>query len=174
VPVVRPRPVAALLVAYATGGLALAAGGLVGGGLLSGCFIDEATAPRPPVPGGAVVAQLNGGAMKTATALAHFKATPPVIDGASNDVTISITVGDDAGGGDASALLATAGGHTTLNLSPTSRSHLEVHASGAGCVATSGVVHLDADAHLAIEGDFAGQGSGCTIAGTLMAIPVDR
>jgi hypothetical protein len=149
--------------------------------LCAGCFYQDVTAPRPTAPGGLVSAQLDGGTKRGTLALAHWKMDPLLIDGASTELTFSVTAGDDASGQDPKALLGVAGGKSDLLLSPTSRNHLEIHAGGSGCVATSGVVHLRADATLKIEGEFDGQGGGpgdlgtsCAIAGSLAGVPVDR
>src|SRR5262249_2465032 len=99
-----------------------------------GCLWDEIAAPKPPTPAGTVTIQLNGGTPKSPAALAHLKDSPMVLDGASPDVTVSITIVDDAGGADPKATLGQAGGAIALQLTATSRNRLEVHSGGGGCV----------------------------------------
>jgi hypothetical protein len=148
--------------------------------LLSSCWYQEATAPRPPDPGGTVTVQMDGGPERHTIALAHLKADPPVLDGASAEATVSITIGDDAAGADPKSALANTGGAVELRLTPTSRNHLEVHLSGTGCVAQGGLVRLRVDEMMLVAGDFQATGTvfggsaACAIAGTLAAVPADR
>jgi hypothetical protein len=148
-------------------------------GPVAGCWYEEATAPRPPDPGGTISVLLEGHDARTTGALAHLKADPPVLDGASPALTVSLTLGDAVGGVDIKTVLSSAGGAVDLPFSVTGRNHFEVHLDGGACVATSGAAHLVTDAMNLIGGTLNATGttetgSPCGLSGQLSGVPADR
>src|SRR6184192_1881761 len=107
--------------------------------LWCGCwsnFVDDPTVS----PGGKVQASLASGAVHTTAAVAHGKSEPMVVDGASAELTFSLTAADTVGG---TALndLKSAGDTTQLRIYSGSRNKLEIHLDGGGCVAITGTVN---------------------------------
>jgi hypothetical protein len=157
----------------------LAALTLLVSGSSGGCWYEEATAPRPPDPGGAVNIQLEGHAARSTVALAHLKIDPPVLDGASPVLTVSLTLGDAVGGVDVKSALASPGGALDLQLSAAGRNHFEVHLDGSGCVATAGTAHLSTDAMNLVGGTLTATGmtetgATCALTGQISGVPADR
>jgi hypothetical protein len=147
--------------------------------LLAGCDLSSFEDPPTVSPGGKVQAQLGGGAVHTTAAVAHGKSEPMVVDGASSELTFSLTAGDSTGG-TALTSLQKAGDNTQLQISPGSRNRLEIHLDGGGCVAVTGTVSLglDGSSHLTgafdADGTVSGGTSSCHMTGTLADIPQDR
>jgi hypothetical protein len=149
--------------------------------MCSGCWssvIDEATASHVD-PGGKVSAALTGGQMRTTAAVARAKSEPMTIEGASTELTFSLTAADSLGG-TAISDLKNAGDSSQLNIRPGGRNQLQIHLDGGGCVATQGIVHLSLDAEKNLAGDFDADGTisdntnSCHMSGTLANVPADR
>jgi hypothetical protein len=150
--------------------------------LFAGCWssvLDEATQSHVD-PAGKVQAALTGGTPRTTTALAHAKSEPMVVEGASTELTFSLTAADSAGGGTALGDLKMPGNTTQITVRPGGRNRLEIHLDGGGCVATSGSVQLSLDGNGHLQGGFdadgmvSGGSSSCHMTGTLADVPVDR
>jgi hypothetical protein len=149
-------------------GLAVGAGG---------CWLEEATAPHVD-PGGNVQVTVGGPAEKT-SAIAHAASEPLIVEGNSPTLTFYLAAADDTAGSTARTDLAQPNAFVQLTLAPASRSRLEVHLDGSGCVAQTGVVHLHTDPQSRLAGDFDASGTDssgrvCQITGTLDGVPVDR
>ncbi len=155
---------------------------LVGLPLLSGGCLDdvisEATAPHTD-PGGTVQASEVTGEERTTTALANATAEPMTIQGASSELTFSLTAADTVGG-TAITDLAQANTATSLTIYPGGRNTLEIHLDGGGCLASTGTVHLSIDDASHIAGDFiitgtvSGGTAACQASGTLTAVPEEH
>jgi hypothetical protein len=146
--------------------------------LTCGCwsnFVDPPTVS----PGGKIQASLAGGSVHTTAAVAHGKSEPMVVDGASTELTFSLTAADTLGG-TALADLKQAGDTTQLQIYSGSRNKLEIHLEGGGCVAVTGAVNLslDGNGHLAgafeADGMVSGGTNSCQMTGTLADVPQDR
>src|SRR4051812_41019956 len=112
-----------------------------------GCFssfIDEATQTHVD-PAGKVQAAMVAGQVRTTTALVSDKAEPMKVEGASMELTFSLTAADTLGGTGFNDL-KNAGDSAQLNLREGGRNHLEIHLDASGCRATSGLVNLALDA----------------------------
>jgi hypothetical protein len=148
--------------------------------LCAGCFSSILDQDPQAVPqGGKVQAGLSGGVLRITPAVAHQKGEPMVVEGASTELTFSLTAADTLGG-TALADLKNAGDQTQLNLRKGGRNHLEIHLDGGGCVAVTGLVSLSLDSNTRLAGSFDADGtlSGgttpCHMSGTLAEIPLDR
>jgi hypothetical protein len=149
--------------------------------LLAGCIDYGALIKENPKLGGTVSAAINQSEFKKTAALGHSQKAPFIVEGASDELTFSATLADDAVGVDAFTVLSKPNGMVTIQVSATSRNHLEVHLLGSGCVVDDGVLHVSTDAKGNLSGDFDGTGpaqdqgtSGgrCAVDGTLSAVPV--
>ncbi len=149
---------------------------------LGGCLpsITDLIPSESPSPGGTVQVAMNGGAMKTTTALVSAAKDPLHIDGVSVDLTLSLTAGDATAGVTAQSVLIQPNMTVQIELSTQTRSQLEVHLSQTGCVATEGTIHLSTNDKMLVSGDFqaagtvAGKSDTCTIAGTLKDVPLTK
>jgi len=146
--------------------------------LAGGCLdsvIEEATAPQTN-PGGMVQVALVAGQARSTAALGNSTKEPMTIQGASAQLTFSLTAADTTGG-TADTDLKNPPASTTLSIHPGGRNALEVHLDGGGCLATDGTVHLMIDTGYHLAGDFdadgtvAGGSDSCHITGTLADVP---
>jgi hypothetical protein len=145
-----------------------------------GCWsvIDEATQSHVD-PGGKVQAQMGPGQIRTTTALASAKSEPMKIQGASSELTFSLTAAQSQGGTAITDLMQP-GSASVLTIDSTTRNQLEVHLDGSGCVATQGTVHLMLNDSKNIDGDFDADGtvsggtSACHMSGQLAGVPLDK
>jgi hypothetical protein len=150
--------------------------------LLCGCWDLSAVVDPPTVnPGGKVQASLVGGLARTTAAVAHGKSEPMVVEGASAELTFSLTAARTVGlNGTALTDLKKPGDSTQLDIMPGDANHLEIHLDGGGCVAQSGTVSLSLDGSSQLAGSFQAQGTisggsaACQMMGTLSGIPQDR
>jgi hypothetical protein len=148
--------------------------------LLAGCIDYGALVKDNPKLGGTITATLDQSETKRAAALGHAKNAPFLIEGASNELTFSATLSDDAGGADAFMLLSKPNGKVTILVSGDSRNQLEVHLLGTGCVVNDGALHISMDEAGKLSGDFEGTGPAerqeadgrCEVNGTLTDVPV--
>src|SRR5712691_5912137 len=99
---------------------------------LGGCIGSELLTPHVE-PGGAVTVQLGGQTFKT-TALADTTQDPMVVNGFSPFFTFGLVADTDTAGHAARADLAQSSTSADVTVG-TTRTQLEVHASGSGCVA---------------------------------------
>jgi hypothetical protein len=127
-----------------------------------------------------VTAQIAGGAKVSCTALADGTQDPFQASGFSAFLTFGLIADGDTTGGTAHADLAKAGASITIDLATGTRTHLELHAGGSGCVASAGTLHLSVDANGALDGDFTATGAvpmggpACSFTGTVAAVPIVR
>src|SRR4051794_17679627 len=157
--------------------------GLLVAAVCAGCISSILDQDPQAVPqGGKVQAGLSGGALRITPAVAHQKGEPMVVEGASTELTFSLTAADSLGG-TALADLKEAGDQTQLNIRKGGRNRLEIHLDGGGCVAVTGFVSLSLDGNTRLAGSFdadgtvTGSGGGttpCHMSGTLAEIPLDR
>jgi hypothetical protein len=146
----------------------------------SGCILDELTQGSGPVPGGTVTITF-GSATYTTPALTQATGEPLTIEGDTALVTFSVTAVSTATG-TPYTLLAADGDSAVMGFTEISGNHLEVHANGAGCVATGGTLSLDVAADGTLEGTFAASGSSagldggtsCLLIGSLTKVPIVR
>jgi hypothetical protein len=147
---------------------------LFSGGCLDS-VIQEATTPVTN-PGGTVQAEVVSGQARTTTALGNSTQEPMTIQGASAQLTFSLTAADTLGG-TADTDLKNPPASTTLSIHPGGRNALEVHLDGGGCLASTGTVHLTIDTGYHLAGDFDADGTvadgsdSCHITGTLANVP---
>jgi len=132
-------------------------------------------------PGGQVSVQIDGGNPLTTTALADETQDPMAVSGFSPVLTFGLLADTDTAGHPARTDLMMDGAAVEVDLG-SSRTHLEVHAAGSGCVGATGVVHLRVTGG-ALDGDFTADGTrqggpmpgaACHFAGTLAGIPIAR
>ena len=144
-------------------------------GVSAGCYspVSELVATHVE-PGGAIMATLDDGAMVTTKALADGTAQPMTIEGTSAALVFGLVFGaDDLTGMPATAQLL--GGHAVqMTVSSAGTVQLSVHMGGRSCAANTAVVHLMPDGNGHVGGDFAGEGDGCQMAGTLSQVPIDQ
>jgi hypothetical protein len=147
----------------------------------AGCWtsvIDEATEDHT-YAGGKVQASMVMGQVRTTAALATATGEPLKIEGASAQMTFSLSAADSTGG-TAFQALKQPGDSTQLIFRMGGRNRLEIHLDGGGCVSTLGTVNLALDSKGAIKGDFDADGivsgsmTSCHMTGTLADIPVAR
>ncbi len=146
----------------------------------SGCILDELTQGSGPTPGGTVTVTLGAQTYST-KALTQATGEPLSIEGDTPFVTFSVTAVSTATGTPLT-LLAADGDSATMGFTEISGNHLEVHADGTACIATSGTLILSvaSDGSLAGSFDVAGATSGvdggtnCAMTGTLTKIPITR
>jgi len=141
----------------------------------AGCYSPVGELVMPHVEaGGAVTASLDGGAGVTTKALADGTAQPMTIEGTSAALVFGLVFGaDDLTGMPATAQLL--GGHAVqMTVSSAGTVQLSVHMGGRSCAANTAVVHLMPDGNGHVGGDFAGEGDGCQMAGTLSQVPIDQ
>jgi hypothetical protein len=147
--------------------------------LLAACWSNFVDAPTV-APGGKVSASLAGGAAHTTAAVAHGMSEPMVVEGASAELTFSLTAADTIAGGTALGDLKMAGDSAQVQITSGSRNKLEIHLDGGGCVAVTGTVNLSLDGNSHVAGAFAADGtvsggtSSCHMTGTLADVPQDR
>ncbi len=143
--------------------------------LVSSCYNLIDLVPKVEPAGGTVTVATASLSYAT-TALGDGRTDPLKIEGASPQVTFSLTAVDaDASDKGRATLSQQNGGAVTITLS--ARSRLEIHENQTGCVAMSGTAHLTTDSSYHLSGDFSAQGksatsdAACEFSGTLTGIP---